>query len=41
MHQKDVGSVNKLKAEIEGERERTKKYKLDCEIKENQVRTLK
>ena len=35
LHKTDLGAVNKLKVEIEGERERVKKYKLDCEIKEN------
>jgi hypothetical protein len=37
----DLGLVRSLKSEIENEREKQKKFKLDCEIKENQIRSLK
>ena len=37
----DINGVRSLKAEIESERDKTKKYRLDCDIKENQIRSLK
>lgn len=37
----DLGMVRSLKAEIENEKEKQKKFRLDCEIKENQIRSLR